>query len=325
MGPAKWPISGLLSAEYPMISVNLRVPAPPHVRATAGPRRATPPPQGIHATTPLSASCDAPPRKDDASPPAPVARSRRAAGRRTPPPCAPQLACRLIVTGWPAIVAHAATGRADAATHGYAPGRPSRQAGRQRPMNAHSTADSRLVAALAHRLSHIPTRNFYLPVNRRLRRRNRRDSRWSSTATASPSAAGARRGAPGHNRAGFARSACQDDARAARQVRGRGALPMNGGVEHAAKVGAIDRTAVHADSDGQVKQGEQEVLHARDSVGPTSGATQRCLKPGCSERIGNSRRTGRGASSRTGRAGTLRPGRGVVHHARFEHRRSGRW
>ena len=44
--------------------------------------------------------------------------------------------------------------------------------------------------------------------------------------------------------------------------------------------------------DGQVKQGEQEVLHARDSVGPTSGTTQRCLNPGCSERIGNSRRTG---------------------------------
>ena len=44
--------------------------------------------------------------------------------------------------------------------------------------------------------------------------------------------------------------------------------------------------------DGQVKQGEQEVLHARDSVGQTSGATQRCLNPGCSERIGNSRRTG---------------------------------
>ena len=36
-----------------MISVDLRVPAPPHVRATAGPRRATPPPQGIHATTPV--------------------------------------------------------------------------------------------------------------------------------------------------------------------------------------------------------------------------------------------------------------------------------
>ena len=35
-----------------MISVDLRVPAPPHVRPTAGPRRATPPPQGIHATTP---------------------------------------------------------------------------------------------------------------------------------------------------------------------------------------------------------------------------------------------------------------------------------
>ena len=39
-----------------MISVHLRVPAPPHVRATAGPRRATPPPQGIHATTPPTRS-----------------------------------------------------------------------------------------------------------------------------------------------------------------------------------------------------------------------------------------------------------------------------
>ena len=37
--------------------------------------------------------------------------------------------------------------------------------------------------------------------------------------------------------------------------------------------------------DGQVKQGEQEVLHARDRVGQTSGATPRGLKPGCSERI----------------------------------------
>ena len=44
--------------------------------------------------------------------------------------------------------------------------------------------------------------------------------------------------------------------------------------------------------DGQVKQGEKEVLHARDSVGQTSGATQRCLNPGFSERIGNSRITG---------------------------------
>ena len=31
---------------------------------------------------------------------------------------------------------------------------------------------------------------------------------------------------------------------------------------------------------------------------PLSGATPRCLKPGCSERIGNSRRTGCSASSR---------------------------
>ena len=29
--------------------------------------------------------------------------------------------------------------------------------------------------------------------------------------------------------------------------------------------------------DGQAKQGEQEVLHPRDRVGQTSGATQRCL------------------------------------------------
>src|SRR5262252_3823440 len=43
--------------------------------------------------------------------------------------------------------------------------------------------------------------------------------------------------------------------------------------------------------DGQVKQGEQDVPHARDSVGQTSGATQRCANPGLSERIGNSRRT----------------------------------
>ena len=43
--------------------------------------------------------------------------------------------------------------------------------------------------------------------------------------------------------------------------------------------------------DGPVKQAEQEVLHARDSVGQTSGATPRGLNPGCSEKIGNSRRT----------------------------------
>ena len=45
--------------------------------------------------------------------------------------------------------------------------------------------------------------------------------------------------------------------------------------------------------DGQVKQGEQEGLHVRDSVGQTSGATQRRLNLGFSERIGNSRRTAR--------------------------------
>ena len=45
-----------------------------------------------------------------------------------------------------------------------------------------------------------------------------------------------------------------------------------------------------------MKQGEQEGFHARDSVGQTSGATQRGLNLGFSERIGNSRRTGPEAS-----------------------------
>ena len=60
------------------------------------------------------------------------------------------------------------------------------------------------------------------------------------------------------------------------------------------------------DHDGQVKQGQQEVPHTRDSVGQTSGATQRWLNPGFSERMGNSRRTGvarRDASS----FGTIAP------------------
>jgi hypothetical protein len=52
--------------------------------------------------------------------------------------------------------------------------------------------------------------------------------------------------------------------------------------------------------DGQLKQGEQEVLHARNSVGQTSGATQRCLNPGFSERnweFETHRRRGRGFGS----------------------------
>ena len=43
--------------------------------------------------------------------------------------------------------------------------------------------------------------------------------------------------------------------------------------------------------DGQVKQGEQEILHARDSVGQNSGATQWCPRPRFSDRIRNSRPT----------------------------------
>ena len=46
--------------------------------------------------------------------------------------------------------------------------------------------------------------------------------------------------------------------------------------------------------DGQVKQGEQEILHARDSVGQNSGATQWCPRPRFSDRIRNSRPTGEG-------------------------------
>ena len=44
--------------------------------------------------------------------------------------------------------------------------------------------------------------------------------------------------------------------------------------------------------DGEVQQGEQEVLHARVSVGQTPGATQRCPIRN-QARIGNSRPTGR--------------------------------
>ena len=40
-----------------------------------------------------------------------------------------------------------------------------------------------------------------------------------------------------------------------------------------------------------MKQGEQEILHARDSVGQNSGATQWCPRPRFSDRIRNSRPT----------------------------------
>ena len=48
---------------------------------------------------------------------------------------------------------------------------------------------------------------------------------------------------------------------------------------------------------GQVKQGEQEILHARDSVGQNSGATHWCPRPRFSDRIRNSRPTAAGTSS----------------------------
>jgi hypothetical protein len=64
--------------------------------------------------------------------------------------------------------------------------------------------------------------------------------------------------------------------------------------------------------DSKVEQGEQEVLHARVSVGQTSGATQRCCNPGFSERIGNSRRTAAGL----GREAARLPGAAALTHGR---------
>ena len=47
----------------------------------------------------------------------------------------------------------------------------------------------------------------------------------------------------------------------------RGAPTMNGGVEHAAEVGAIDRTAVHADSD----EATRELVHDHEMVEEPQG------------------------------------------------------
>ena len=69
--------------------------------------------------------------------------------------------------------------------------------------------------------------------------------------------------------------------------------PEKCGPRRPTPAGSSCNNAQRRGHDGQVKQSEQEVLHARDSVGQTSGATQRCLNPGVSERIGNSRRTAR--------------------------------
>ena len=56
--------------------------------------------------------------------------------------------------------------------------------------------------------------------------------------------------------------------------------------------------------DSHVKQGEEELLHARDSVGQEQATRKRCLNPGFSERIGDSRRTG-GKHIRSDRRGRL--------------------
>jgi hypothetical protein len=47
--------------------------------------------------------------------------------------------------------------------------------------------------------------------------------------------------------------------------------------------GVLLAKARAASEGGQVKQGEQEFLHARDNVGQTSGTHASCLNPGFSE------------------------------------------
>ena len=59
--------------------------------------------------------------------------------------------------------------------------------------------------------------------------------------------------------------------------------------------------------DSQVKQVEEELLHARDSVGQEQATRKRCLKPGFSLRIGDSRRTGPGAGQPWIRSAGRRP------------------
>jgi hypothetical protein len=57
------------------------------------------------------------------------------------------------------------------------------------------------------------------------------------------------------------------------------------------RLGVIE-SVFAAGRDNEVKRGEQEVLHARVSVGQTPGAMQRLSDPGISARIGNSKRIG---------------------------------
>ena len=73
----------------------------------------------------------------------PLAPARVAGGGsgRTPPACAPRLTARATDTTRPAIVAHAATGRADAAEHEHAPGPAAgacRKAGCHSPTQGHT-------------------------------------------------------------------------------------------------------------------------------------------------------------------------------------------
>ena len=103
----------------------------------SGPTRPDPPPRAPHHP---SASYDAAPRKGAFGPPAPA----RGRGRQWPgpPACAPRLTHGPTDTNRPAIVAHAATGRADAAEHEHALGPtelPGQEDGRHPPTQPYAT------------------------------------------------------------------------------------------------------------------------------------------------------------------------------------------
>ena len=79
----------------------------------------------------------------------------------------------------------------------------------------------------------------------------------------------------------------------------RCALTMNGGVEHAAEVGAIDRTAVHADSD---KATRELVHHHEHPVAPEHDglASKKVHAPQAVSRVSDERQPRRPGAARDG-------------------------
>ena len=79
----------------------------------------------------------------------------------------------------------------------------------------------------------------------------------------------------------------------------RCALTMNGGVEHAAEVGAIDRTAVHADSDEATRE---LVHHHEHPVAPEHDglASKKVHAPQAVSRVSDERQPRRPGAARGG-------------------------